>query len=72
MTNSELMGLCAGSECPTHTDCDLCMYMKGKADAFDELAKKIKSYSIALTFIDDRDMIERAIDNIVAEVKEQK
>ena len=42
MTQVELMKWCSICECPSHKDCDLCMYELGRAD---ERAKVIKEIS---------------------------
>lgn len=46
-----LVEFCANNNCPNHTNCDLCMYEKGRQDAIDECIKFIKEHS-SRVFID--------------------
>ena len=44
MTRVELMKWCAFCECPSHKDCDLCMYEHGRADERAKVIKEIQKY----------------------------
>lgn len=40
MTSDKLLEWCCNHDCLAYSNCDLCMYNKGKADAIDELKNK--------------------------------
>lgn len=66
-----LVEFCANNNCPNHTNCDLCMYEKGKQDALDKLLDTITN-----DFIYDSEiggyLTVRHLEKLIKELKEQK
>lgn len=80
MNKSEkLVQYCADNECPTHNNCDLCMYEKGRVEGIDEYSNELfkviekATVNCKLDFtIYELRQLEVIIKGLAEEMKEQE